>query len=243
MVQLQGSGTDPQNLPLTYYWTLPTFPMGSAATSSFPSTAQNPSFVADLPGTYGAQLVVNDGSLSSAPATVAITSTSTLPVAVPTTTTPSVQLGSVVSLSGSQSFDPDNDPITGYAWSLSSPLGSNATLTGANTEFATFSPDVAGTYVAQLIVTDEFGSSTPATVSISAGLMTIALTPSPLILATAPQALTINLSPGAGASPVNVNLTGFDATVISLSSNSIQIPQTQALPTSRCRRWRWAIPL
>ena len=67
MVQLQGSGTDPQNLPLTYYWTLPTFPMGSAATSSFPSTAQNPSFVADLPGTYGAQLVVNDGSLAVLP--------------------------------------------------------------------------------------------------------------------------------------------------------------------------------
>jgi hypothetical protein len=53
--------------------------------------------------------------------------------------------------------------------------------------------------------------------------MTIALTPNPLILATAPQALTINLSPGAGTSPVNVNLTGFDATVVSLSSNSIQI--------------------
>jgi len=224
IVQLQGSGTDPQSLPLTYHWTLPTFPTGSAAASLFPSTAQNPTFVADLPGVYGAQLVVNDSSLSSGPATVTITSTSTPPVAVPTTTTPSVALGSVVSLSGSQSIDPDNDPITGYAWSLSSPIGSRSVLTGANSLSATFSPDIAGTYVAQLIVSDRFGSSNPATVSISAGQMTIALTPNPLDLSTSPQALTINLSPGAGGNPVNVNLTGFDPAIVSLPSNTVQIP-------------------
>ncbi len=99
-----------------------------------------------------------------------------------------------------------------------------AVLTGANTEFPTFSPDVAGTYVAQLIVTDKFGSSIPATVSISAGLMTITLTPNPSTLSNSPEALTINLSPGAGGNPVDVSLTGFDPAVLSLSTNLVQIP-------------------
>ena len=72
---------------------------------------------------------------------------------------------------------------------------------GANTEFPTFVPDVAGTYVAQLIVKDQFASSIPATVSISAGMMTISLTPSPLNLPNTPEPLTITLSPGAGRQP------------------------------------------
>ena len=224
LVQLQGTGTDPQNFPLTYTWSLPTHPSGSTASLSA-TNIQNPTFVADLPGTYAAQLVVYNGYLYSNPATVTITSASTPPVAVPTTTTPSVPVGSAVSLSGSSSYDPANVPITGYMWSLSVPNGSTtATLAGANTEFPTFVPDVAGTYVAQLIVKDQFASSIPATVSISAGTMTISLTPSPLNLPNTPEPLTITLSPGAGANPVNVSLSGYDSTVISLQSNIVTIP-------------------
>lgn len=222
-VHLQGSGTDPQNFPLSYTWSLPTLPAGSTASLSA-TNIQNPTFVADLPGTYSAQLVVNNGILSSSPATVTITSTSPPPVAVATTTTPSVPVGSAVSLSGSSSFDPANVPITGYMWSLSIPGGSTATLVGANTEFPTFVPDVTGTYVAQLIVKDQFASSIPATVSISAGGMTISLTPSPLNLPNTPEPLTITLNPGAGANPVAVTLSGYDTGVISLPSNTITIP-------------------
>ncbi len=223
IVQLLGSGRDPQSLPLSYSWSLPTVPPGSTASLSA-ANIQNPTFVADLPGTYAAQLVVNNGYLNSSPASVTITSATALPVAVPTTNTPSVPLGTAVSLSGSSSYDPSNLPITAYMWSLSVPAGSTATLAGANTEFPTFVPDVAGTYVAQLIVKDQFASSIPATVSISAGMMTIALTPNPLNLPNTPEPLTITLSPGAGASPVNVNLSGYDPTVISLQSNVITIP-------------------
>ena len=222
-VHLQGSGTDPQNFPLSYTWSLPTLPSGSAASLSA-TNIQNPTFVADLPGTYSAQLVVYDGYLYSNPATVTITSTSTPPVAVPTTATPSVPIGSAVSLSASSSYDPANVPITGYMWSLSVPGGSTATLAGANAEFPTFVPDVAGTYVAQLIVKDQFASSIPATVSISAGMMTISLSPSPFNLPNTPEPLTITLSPGAGANPVVVTLSGYDPGVISLQSNTITIP-------------------
>ncbi len=109
-------------------------------------------------------------------------------------------------------------------WSLSVPGGSTATLAGANAEFPTFVPDMAGTYVAQLIVKDQFASSIPATVSISAGGMTISLTPSPLNLPNTAEPLTITLSPGAGADPVVVTLSGYDAGVISLQSNTVTIP-------------------
>src|SRR6185503_4716287 len=46
-------------------------PAGSAATLSNP-TMVNPTFVADLFGTYVAQLIVHDGTLASAPDTVSI---------------------------------------------------------------------------------------------------------------------------------------------------------------------------
>jgi hypothetical protein len=227
IVQLHGSGTDPQNFPLTYTWSLLTVPPGSAASLSA-TNIQNPTFIADLPGTYSAQLVVNDGHLSSNSASVTISSTSIPPIAVPSTATPSVPLGSAVSLSGSSSVDPANLPITGYSWSLSVPNGSTATLIGANTEFPTFVPDVAGTYVAQLIVQDRLASSIPATVSISAGTMTISLSPNPLNLPNTPEPLTITLSPGAGASPVAVTLSGYDPNVISPQSNTVTIPANSA---------------
>ena len=72
-VQLTGTGTDPQGLPLTYQWSL-TRPSGSTAVLSS-ATVPNPTFVADKAGTYSAQLVVNNGTLSSAPSSVTITAT------------------------------------------------------------------------------------------------------------------------------------------------------------------------
>ena len=42
---------------------------------SFDPTAVNPSFVADVEGSYTATLIVNDGALDSGPDTVAITAT------------------------------------------------------------------------------------------------------------------------------------------------------------------------
>ena len=73
LVQLNGSGsTDVNGNPLTYVWSLNTTQApGSKATLSNP-TIVNPTFTADVPGTYVAQLIVNDGSSSSRPATVTV---------------------------------------------------------------------------------------------------------------------------------------------------------------------------
>ena len=87
LVQLTGAASsDPEGQPLTYAWTLTGKPAGSTATLSN-ATIVNPTFTADLGGTYTAQLVVNDGSLPSAPSTVTI-DVAALPTVTIVATTP-----------------------------------------------------------------------------------------------------------------------------------------------------------
>jgi hypothetical protein len=75
-VDLDGNGsTDADGDALTYSWTLTTVPSGSDASLDDPTTP-SPSFVADLAGTYVANLVVNDGTADSPPDTVNITAAS-----------------------------------------------------------------------------------------------------------------------------------------------------------------------
>ncbi len=79
-----------------------------------------------------------------------------------------VLVGAVVTLNGTASSDANGDPLT-YSWTLTSrPAGSTAALTGATTATPTFTPDLAGTYVASLVVNDGQVNSSPATVTISA---------------------------------------------------------------------------
>ena len=82
--------------------------------------------------------------------------------------------GTTVSLDGSASFDDNTDSsLLQYAWSVVSapPESAVTTLTGANTVAASFVPDVAGTYVVQLVVTDQDGLvSQPSEVTIGQNL-------------------------------------------------------------------------
>jgi cytochrome c553 len=144
-------------------------PAGSSAGLAN-STEVKPSFTADADGTYVIELVVNDGTVGSTPATVSITaSTANSAPAANAGPDQTVVVGSQVSLDGTGSSDADNDPLT-YAWMLvSRPSGSTAALPGsATTEMVFFTPDVAGTYVVQLVVNDGSADSTPDTVTITA---------------------------------------------------------------------------
>jgi hypothetical protein len=175
-VTLDGSASsDVDGDPLTYFWSFTSLPAGSTAALSDP-TALNPSFYIDKPGTYVVQLIVNDGAVDSAPDTVTISTENSRPVANsgPDQT---VYVTQTVTLDGSASSDVDGDPLT-YFWSFTTiPTGSSAVISDPASVNPSFAADVAGTYVAQLIVNDGFVDSLPdtVTVNVSFGLPTVSI--------------------------------------------------------------------
>jgi len=151
---------------LTYAWTLFSKPAGSSATLVAPTTAK-PTFVADMAGSYVVSVVVNDGTTASSAAAITITASvaNAAPVANAGVAQNVIE-GSVVSLDGSASSDENSDLLT-YAWTITSkPSGSSAFLVSEVSVKPTFTADLAGTYIASLVVNDGKVSSNIATVSI-----------------------------------------------------------------------------
>ncbi len=219
IVTLSGSGMDPAGLPLSFTWSLIAKPAGSTAALSS-TTGAVVTFTADKPGTYVAQLIASDGVQSSLPATVTITTTNTPPVANAGAGR-SVPTGVVVSLDGSNSFDADHDPLTD-SWSLLSvPAGSAAVLQGAATVSPSFFADLAGTYVAQLIVSDGYTTSVPSTVTIVAGSAAVTVTPNPLVLSSSPGTLSITTATPAPPGGIAFSLSSSNPGVAYLRSGSI----------------------
>lgn len=226
LVMLTGTGTDPQGLPLTFHWSMTSRPSASSAVLSS-TTAPRPTFTADFPGQYIVQLIVNNGYLNSAASTVTITTTNTAPVAN-AGTDQTVRPGDTVNLTGAGSTDADGDTLT-YAWSLiARPTGSVAALVNPAASTPSFVADVAGTYVAQLIVNDGFTNSQPATVTITAGVRAITLSPNPLTVARGSFAtLTVTLGSAAGPGGVEVRLASSEPGVLSVPATLV-IGQGQA---------------
>jgi hypothetical protein len=236
LVTLSGSGTDPQNRALTYQWSLISKPSGSAASLSNTGIA-DPSFTADQNGTYVAQLIVNDGLLSSAPATVTIGTTCTQPTANPGTNQ-NATVGQTVTLDGSGTGGACGVPLT-YTWSLTTrPTGSAAALSSPQSATPTLVPDIAGVYVAQLIVNNGFTNSNPATVTVTASgplqPVTMNFSPASLIVnGTSTQNLTLVLAAAAPASGVVVKLgsstpsaTAPATVTVAANSTSVLVPVT-----------------
>src|SRR5262249_53703958 len=140
-VTLDGSkSSDVDGDQLTYHWALISRPPNSQATLSN-LQAVKPTLVVDVPGTYVAQLIVNDGHVNSAPATVTIVTANSPPVAN-AGLDQAVSVGQLVQLDGSQSSDVDRD-VLAYRWSfMSRSLGSTATLSNALTVTPTFRVDL-----------------------------------------------------------------------------------------------------
>jgi hypothetical protein len=152
-VTLDGSGSsDVDGDQMSLNWAFVSRPQGSSAALTEPATV-NPTFVMDEPGTYVVQLIVNDGTVNSAPDTVTITTGNSVPVA-DAGKRQNTNIGSTVTLDGSGSTDVDGDSLS-FNWSfLSQPTGSSAALSAPSAVNPTFDVDVSGTYIVQLIVND-----------------------------------------------------------------------------------------
>jgi len=153
-IQLDGSQSfDADGDPITFDWVITTKPFGSSAHLSN-STTVNPTFVADLLGTYIIELVVTDDlGVSSVPDEVVVTSGNVKPVADAGGNQLAI-VDHLVLLDGSGSYDANNDPLT-YSWDMvSQPKGSVATLNNPLVVDPDFVPDVTGWYLISLVVND-----------------------------------------------------------------------------------------
>ncbi|GAB1061323.1 PKD domain-containing protein [Shewanella algae] len=157
-INLDGSrSSDAEGSALSYAWSIVTAPTGSSATLAATNIV-SPEFTPDVAGDFVFQLIVNDGVLSSMPATVIVTDND-LPPTADAGKDQSVQTGVTTTLDGSQSRDPERQPLT-YLWSiLSSPVGSGTVLSNATSVNPTLVPDSAGDYIVQLTVTDAIGQT------------------------------------------------------------------------------------
>jgi chitinase len=160
-IYLYGRGsTDPDIDLLSYAWTITSAPPGSTATLES-ATSADTSLTPDVEGDYTVQLIVDDGIVSSAPATVTVSATDQAPVADAGPDQAGV-VGSPISLIGGGT-DPDGDALS-YAWSLvSTPAGAADAGTFATLANANFVPDAEGTYVFSLAVRDRTYSSSDQT--------------------------------------------------------------------------------
>src|SRR5574341_1392939 len=145
---------DPEGALITYSWSFSQRPAGSSAALDNPASVM-PSYVPDLEGAYVLSLVVNDSRSNSPPDNVTLTAER--PNVAPTASAgpdQSVVTGSLVTLDGSGSFDPDGD-LLNYSWQfLSLPAGSQTTLNYPLTVNPNFLADVDGQYIVGLTVFD-----------------------------------------------------------------------------------------
>jgi len=167
VITLNGSAsTDSNGDPLTYSWSLTAKPAGSAAVLANP-TSVTPTFTVDRAGDYVVRLIVNDGTVDSAPDTAIISTNNVAPVANAGPNQGGKTPGSLVTLDGSASSDGDGNQLT-YSWTLlTKPAGSAAVLANPTSVAPTFTVDLAGDYTAQLIVNDGTVDSAPDSVIIT----------------------------------------------------------------------------
>ena len=169
-VTVSGAGsTDANGDVLTYKWAMVSKPLDSTATLANATTI-TPSFTADKNGTYVLSLQVNDGKLDSnniSYITVTAGAANVAPVANAGNAQTVARLATVT-LDATGSTDANNDILL-YRWVLTyKPVGSTAVLSDSAASRPTFRADVAGVYVATLVVNDGRLDSTQVTIAVTA---------------------------------------------------------------------------
>ena len=158
LVTLRGAGSaDADGDALTYAWTLLSKPAGSGATLSA-SNLSTVQLTTDQSGSYVVVLRVTDTSGAWSEQTLIVASGNAAPVAVVDKSRMSVLAGAASTASALYSYDDDGDTLS-YSWALDAkPAASAATISATGAQLS-FTPDIAGTYVASVTVSDGKASS------------------------------------------------------------------------------------
>ncbi|MBU0483767.1 MAG: PKD domain-containing protein [Proteobacteria bacterium] len=229
-VDLDGSGSsDPDGDDLTYSWVL--IPPVASTTVLNGATTITSSFIPDLEGTYTVELIVNDGTVDSAPDIMVVTVTldNIAPVA-DAGDDQNATTDSTVELDGSGSSDPDGDDLT-YSWTLIPPTGSNSVLSNETTVTPSFVPDLEGTYTVELMVNDGTVDSAPDTMIVTVTGVNVA----PVANAGDDQIVGLGLSvvlDGTASSDANGDTLTFSWTMsLPAGSTAFLINETTATPS------------
>jgi hypothetical protein len=133
----------------------------AAAVLSIPAATVTANTTQALP-----EIIVPSGGNGGGSSTPASTPTVNAAPVANAGTSQSVVVGAVVTLDGNASSDANGDLLT-YNWIFTSkPTGSGATLSSTSAVRPTFTADVAGTYVFNLIVNDGKVNGAASTVSV-----------------------------------------------------------------------------
>jgi uncharacterized membrane protein len=164
-VALNGSASfDPDgDSPLACKWTFVSRPADSNAAFN-DDTSPTPIFTADKHGTYEVMLTVTDPWQAQSTDTMIVSFSNVRPAAN-AGSSQSVVIGGPVTANGSGSSDANGDTLT-YSWSLASKPADSTISFNSLDMIASFTPDVPGDYVVQLIVNDGFEDSAASTASI-----------------------------------------------------------------------------
>lgn len=179
-VALSGAAsTDPDgNVPLLYHWSFDHLPEGStlasresAFTANHTEASVSTTFSPDVVGTYVVKLTVTDAKgKESDPDYVIVTveDAETVPVANAGSDV-TTNVGELVNLDGSRSYDPMYRTLT-YSWTVVDKPETSAveTVTGSDSALASFTPDVKGVYVLNLVVDNGLSRSASDAVTVTA---------------------------------------------------------------------------
>lgn len=158
-----GESDDPDQgpAPLSYLWSFVTIPTTShlSADDLINAAQSQAHFTPDVPGQYQLALHVDDGQASARDEVMIDVSADNVAPNAQAGADQTVFLGTAVLLDGSGSADPDHNPqALAFTWRFVSvapgSVLSNADLRNAQSAMAQFTPDVAGSYVLELLVSD-----------------------------------------------------------------------------------------
>lgn len=165
-VQLDGSQSSAYRQSIRFSWQFVRIPKGSRA-KLINAHSVYPQFKADTLGQYVIRLVVNDRYYQSYPDIVIVNVLKNNPPVANAGLDQTAAIGKQVTLDGSASSDIEGDKLKYYWRIISRPQGSNAVLINAQTINPSFTADVSGQYICELIVNDGVSNSLKDTVIIT----------------------------------------------------------------------------